>query len=366
MPDIAISQVLLVGGAASTRPDLHHHLRQSGYEVLTAASMDEAVHFLARWRVACVLADAALDNGRGQGLLAEIVRTRPGLPVVLLAAEPDLRAAVAGLGLGAMDYLAADDPAEDIVAAVGRALERGLTVARERAATRALRDEIGTLTGELREERERGETVALAALEALVCVVEAKDLWLAGHSVRVAQMAASLAAQLGRTDVEIEQARLAGRLHDIGMVGVSDDILAKVGPLSPEEFDAVRAHVTIGSQILSPLPGLGSVASFVRHHHERWDGQGYPDRLSAEATPWGARVIGAAEIYDALTTARPYRKPIAPELAVEQMKSLIGAAIGAAEWRALAAVVGRREALVFLVDEESQSSVGAMASVLHL
>ncbi len=365
MSDGAIAQILLVGAAAS-RPEVHDHLRRHGYETLTAASAVEATHLLARWKVACVVADAELENGSGQGLVAGVLRTEPDLSVVLLSSEPVLRAAVASLRLGASDYLAADDSPEDIVAAVERALKRRLIVARERALTRALREEVGTLTSELRRERERGDTVALAALEALVCVVEAKDLWLAGHSVRVAQMAASMAAQLGRTDAEIEQVRLAGRLHDIGMVGVSDDILSKVGPLTTEEFDAVRAHVTLGYQILSPLPDMGPVASFVRHHHERWDGQGYPDRRSGESSPWGARVIGAAEVYDALTTARPYRKPIAPELAVQQMKSLIGAAIGAAEWRALAAVVGRREALVFLVDEETQSTVGARASALHL
>jgi putative two-component system response regulator len=365
MSDAAIAQILLVGAAAS-RPELHDHLRQQGYEVLTAASAVEATHLLARWKVACVVADAGLENGNGQGLVAGVLRAEPGLSVVLLSSTPDLRAAVASLRLGAMDYLAADDSPEEIVAAVGRALEQRLIMARERALALALREEVGTLTSELRRERDRGDNVGLAALEALVRVVEAKDLWLAGHSVRVAHMAASLAAQLGRTDGEIEQVRLAGRLHDIGMVGVSDDILSKVGPLTTEEFDTVRAHVTLGYQILSPLPDMGPVASFVRHHHERWDGQGYPDRLSGESSPWGARVIGAAEVYDALTTARPYRKPIAPELAVQEMKSLIGAAIGAAEWRALAAVVGRREALVFLVDEETQSTVGARASALHL
>jgi putative two-component system response regulator len=365
MSDGPIAQILLVGAAAS-RPEAQDHLRRQGYEILTAASAVEATHCLARWRVACVVADAELENGTGQGLVAGVLRTEPGLSVVLVSSQPDLRAAVASLRLGAMDYLAADDPPEDIVAAVERALERRVALARERALTRALREEVGTLTSDLRRERERGDSVALAALEALVCVVEAKDLWLAGHSVRVAQMSASLAAQLGRTDGEIEQVRLAGQLHDIGMVGVSDDILSKVGPLTTEEFDVVRAHVTLGSQILSPLPDMGPVASFVRHHHERWDGQGYPDRLSGESSPWGARVIGVAEIYDALTTVRPYRKPIAPDLAVEHMKSVVGTAIGAAEWRALAAVVERREALEFLVDEETQSTVGARASALHL
>jgi putative two-component system response regulator len=197
-------------------------------------------------------------------------------------------------------------------------------------------------------------------------VVEAKDLWLAGHSVRVAQTAASLAAELGHSDEDVERIRLAGRLHDIGMVGLSEGVLSKQGPLAPEEFEQVRAHATLGSQILSPLPGLGPVISFVRHHHERCDGLGYPDRLAGEAVPWGARLIGVAEIYDALTTARPYREPIPPELAVKHMKGVAGTAIGIPEWHALASVVGRREALVFVVDEQTQTTSGARGAALHL
>lgn len=366
MADGATTQVLMVGPVLNRRPEIRALLEQHGYEILTAASVDEATSLLARWKIACVLGGADLGEGRAPAMLARIFRIEPGMAVVLLADHPDLPEAVTSLSLGATDYLAADGPPEAIIAAVGRAIERRISLARERVQAQSLREEVGRLTAELRRERERGDHVALAAMESLVCVVEAKDLWLAGHSVRVAQTAASLAAELGHTDAEIEQVRLAGRLHDIGMVGVDDGILSKEGPLTPEEFDRVRAHVTLGSQILAPLPGLGSVASFVRHHHERWDGQGYPDRLVGEAAPWGARIIGAAEIYDALTTARPYREPMAPELAVLHMKDIIGAAIGEAEWRALAAVVGRREALVFLVDAQAVSTIGARASTLNL
>ena len=114
------------------------------------------------------------------------------------------------------------------------------------------------------------------------------------------------------------------------------------------------------------MPGLGEVASFVRHHHERWDGQGYPDRLVGDAAPWGARVIGVAEVYDALTTTRPYRQSMAPDQAVEHLKTLVGSAFGPVEWGALAAVVARREALVFVVDVETQLSAGDPAATLHL
>src|SRR3954451_21263984 len=161
MSDGAIAQILLVG-AAATRPEVHDHLRRHGYETLTAASVVEATHLLARWKVACVVADAALEHGNGQGLVAGMLRTEPALSIVLLSSQPELRSAVASLQIGAMDYLATDDPPEDVVAAVERALKRRLIAAHERALALALREEVGLLTTELRRARERGDTVALA------------------------------------------------------------------------------------------------------------------------------------------------------------------------------------------------------------
>ncbi|HUF34996.1 MAG TPA: HD domain-containing phosphohydrolase [Gemmatimonadales bacterium] len=121
------------------------------------------------------------------------------------------------------------------------------------------------------------------------------------------------------------------------------------------EFEQVKRHVVIGSQILAPLPHLGPISSFVRSHHERWDGQGYPDGLAGEAIPWGARLIGAAEIYDALTTARPYREPLSSDEAVTYMGRLVDVMIAPAVHEALRAVVEQRLALVFLDDSGSEA-----------
>jgi HD-GYP domain-containing protein (c-di-GMP phosphodiesterase class II) len=144
--------------------------------------------------------------------------------------------------------------------------------------------------------------------------------------------------------------RTGGRLHDIGKIGIREEILNKQGPLTKEEFEHVKQHVTVGSQILAPLVHLGEVIGFVRSHHERWDGTGYPDRLRGEEIPLGARIIGAVEIYDALTTARPYQERMPPELAVERVRDLMGTVIDPAVHGALEAVVSQRQALVFVDD----------------
>jgi HD-GYP domain-containing protein (c-di-GMP phosphodiesterase class II) len=148
----------------------------------------------------------------------------------------------------------------------------------------------------------------------------------------------------------VEAIRTAGRLHDIGKIGIREEILNKQGPLTDEEFEHVKTHPVTGSEILAPLLHLRQVIEFVRSHHERWDGRGYPDGLLGEAIPLGARIIGAVEIYDALTTSRPYQEKMVPELAVERLRDLIGTVVDLQVHRALQAVIARREALIFLDD----------------
>ena len=203
---------------------------------------------------------------------------------------------------------------------------------------------------DLERERANLQQVAVATLEALVNALEAKDPYLRGHSARVADMAASVAAELKLSDDEVDAVRTAGRLHDIGKIGVREEIITKQGPLTDPEFEEVKRHTTIGAEILAPLLHLGPVIQYVRNHHERWDGKGYPDGLKGETIPLGARIIGTVEIYDALATSRSYQEKMSPELAVERLGDLAGTVLDPKVLRALRSVVGRREHLVFLDD----------------
>jgi ribonuclease P protein subunit RPR2 len=131
---------------------------------------------------------------------------------------------------------------------------------------------------------------------------------------------------------------------------VPDAILFKPEPLTADERQLMERHTVIGWEIVRHIEFLGDATLVVRSHHERWDGRGYPDRLAGEAIPIGARILGAVEIYDALTTSRPYQEKMLPELAVERLRDLVGTVLDPAVHRALQAVVARREALVFLDD----------------
>jgi putative two-component system response regulator len=186
----------------------------------------------------------------------------------------------------------------------------------------------------------------------LVNALEAKDPYLRGHSARVADLSANVATELGLTEEDVDRIRVAGRLHDLGKIGTRDAVVNKEGPLTADEFEHIKQHVIIGAQILAPLVHLGDIVAMVKSHHERVDGSGYPDGLRGEEIPLGARVIAAAEVYDALTTARPYQEKMTPEQAVERMADLSGTVLDTRVYDALVRLVGRRQTLVFL-DEDA-------------
>lgn len=347
-------RVLVVDAEPALREAIEAHLTHRGYEVLTAGFGEEALGILARQKISCMLADARLfGTGNGE-LLSRSLERDPNLAVLVMSARAEVNDAVQYLQYGAMDYLAKPLDLSHLEAALQRALRRRAELVRERGITRLLKEEVINLGAQLAREQAKVKGLTVATLETLVAVVEARDPWFTGHSRRVAQLAASIAAEIGRSDEEVEQVRRAGLLHDIGMIAVPEGLLSKQGPLTPAEFEEMKRHTTVGSQILAPLPHLNAVSSFVRGHHERWDGTGYPDCLAGEAIPWGARLIGAAEIYDALATARPYREQLTPELAVERMHGLIGTVLAPDVHKALAAVVERGKALVFVDEERSR------------
>jgi putative nucleotidyltransferase with HDIG domain len=211
-----------------------------------------------------------------------------------------------------------------------------------------LKEEVTTRTAELQRERMKLERLSIATLEALVNALEAKDPYMRGHSARVADLSATVAHELGMPEEEVELVRVAGRLHDIGKIGTREAVLNKQGALTPDEFEHVKQHVVIGSQILAPLGHLGDIIPAVRHHHERWDGTGYPDGLRGQEIPMGARIIGAAEVFDALSTSRAYQEKLSPENAIERIADLAGTVLDPKVYEAMASVVARRRTLVFL------------------
>ncbi|MBI4264120.1 MAG: HD domain-containing protein [Acidobacteria bacterium] len=173
-------------------------------------------------------------------------------------------------------------------------------------------------TAQLYDDRERHFR---ATLEAFAKAIDARDHYTAGHSERVTAYTLVLARTLGKPPAELEIIRRAGMLHDIGKVGVPDAVLLKAGPLDPDERKAIERHVTIGHGMLESLPFLTDALPAVRGHHERWDGKGYPDKLAGTDIHPHARLMGVADSYVAMTSARPYRSALPVEEAARRLRA---------------------------------------------
>ena len=174
------------------------------------------------------------------------------------------------------------------------------------------------------------------SLLGLANALEAKDVYTRGHSERVGAASRSVAVALGLRPQEVEIVGQAGLLHDIGKIGVPEAVLHKRGELDAQEWALMRKHPLIGAQIVSPFEFFATGALTIRHHHERLDGSGYPDGLAGEAIPIGARIVAVADVYDALTSDRPYRAALPPRTAIEYLARQAGRTL---DGRAVAALV---------------------------
>ena len=347
------ARVLVADDEETIRLAVGRFLQKRGYDPEVVASGADAVAAVeaAPGRFAVLLCDVRMPGVGGLDVAARTRAADPDLAVVMLSGAHDAATARAAFAAGAADYLL--KPLE--LAALDQALattlrRRTLDVAR-RAAERALRDEVAQYEAALGRAAQDARSAAVAVADALVTALEAKDPYQRGRAARVSALAASIAAERGMDEDEIEAVRLAGRLHDVGGIGVRDTVLHKPGALTPEELAHVRAHVRLGLAILAPLgavQGMTAVLRAVADHHERWDGTGYPRGLAGDAIDAGGRVLAAADAWDAVTSARAYRGAMTPEEALAHLGRLAGSLLDPAMYGALSAVVKRGGALTFL------------------
>jgi putative nucleotidyltransferase with HDIG domain len=193
-----------------------------------------------------------------------------------------------------------------------------------RSASRTLRRQASSLadrTAELSEAYAVLEQDALEAVETLNATVDARDPYTAGHSQRVQEIALSVARELGIEGRELDAIGHAGLFHDIGKLGVPDAILTKPAKLTDQEYELMKHHPADGAKIVAKFGRLRDAVPLIRHHHERWDGHGYPDRLAADSIPLGAAIVGLADAWDAMTTDRPYHRALNPSEAEAELRS---------------------------------------------
>jgi putative two-component system response regulator len=311
----ATGRILIVDDEPNICRLLNRYLSRIGYEVETAGSVGEALGLLRRDWFDIVLTDLRLPGPSGLDLLVEVRARTPGTRMILMSAHADVYSASTAIERGVDQLIVKPFELEDLRARVAESIAR-------RRAAREAEAERETLESRLRQRDTESNVWVLRAAHALATAVEAKDEYTAGHATRVTEYALTIAEATG--DVDPVRFRLAGDLHDVGKIGIPDNVLNKAGRLTGEEFELVRKHPVTGAHILEPLIVDPLVLGVVRWHHERWDGRGYPDGLSGEEIPLSARVLSVADTLDAMTSHRAYRRGLPWQEVVAEIRRCAG------------------------------------------
>ncbi|NOX37875.1 MAG: response regulator [Calditrichaeota bacterium] len=283
---------------------LREALEHFGYHVHLSFSATGGLDIIRQNKVDIVISDINMPGVNGIELAKKVMAMYLDIPVVLVTGVHDLSLVKHALKLGVSDYLVKPIKIDEIPVVIERNLERKRL--------------------EARRIQENKAEILFKALKALMRALDAKDPYTSGHSQRVVRLAMRMADELQLNPDQKFTLMLAAYLHDIGKIGMPDHILHKASSLEDYELRKAKDHPIIGSQIIGEIEELSEVASIVRHHHERYDGSGYPDGLKGEAIPFFSRLLAIIDAYEALVSDRVYRKAVEQESALEEIRKNAG------------------------------------------
>lgn len=288
-------RILVVDDIEANRRLLKRLLERDGHTVIEADRGDRAIALARSAEPDVILLDVVMPEMDGFETCSAL-KAHPATrltPVVLVTGLREQDHRLRGIHAGADDFLSKPLDAHELSARV-QSLVR----------LKRYTDELDS---------------ADAVIVSLALTIEARDPCTDGHCQRLAGYASQLGASLGLNDEEVSALHRGGFLHDVGKVGVPDRVLLKAGPLTAEEFELIKAHTTIGDRLCGELRSLRRVRPIVRHHHEKLDGSGYPDGLEGPDIPLLAQIMGVVDVFDALTTARPYKHALSPGEAFDEL-----------------------------------------------
>ncbi len=278
---------------------------RSHYKLLKTTSPVEALELLKTNEVSVIVSDHKMPEMDGIEFLTKARAINPDVMRILVTAFSDANILIGSINEAKIfQYVKKPFDPHDLALVVQRAIDY-----------RQLRIDNYMLINDLKE-------LFSGTIMAIIEALDAKDSFTLGRSRRVTFYSLKIAKALGLSEKEVSQIELAGLLHDIGMIGVSDDILNKTEPLTEEEFQAVKEHVNHGVKILTDIKQLKDVVEIIKYHHERYDGSGYPLGLVGEDIPIGARIIALGDTYDSMISSRAYREALKPQEALEKIKTL--------------------------------------------
>jgi len=316
--------VLVVDDEPLIRESLAEFLLSRGFFCETAASGKEALGVLQSKSFELVITDMRMPDLNGLQLLEHLTHKDPDAAIIMITGVNEVDTAVHAMKKGAADYITKPFNLDKVSSSITRALHLRQLRMDNKKNTQSLevivRKKSTALNMALENIKEHDDII----LEVLAKALDARGHETHSHSKRVQAYTVRLAQQFGIRSKRLEDLSRGALLHDIGKIGISDTILLKPGTLEPDEQMKMRRHPIIGSQILQGVKFLDQVSKMVLHHHERYDGLGYPMGLKAEEIPMEARLFAVMDTYDAMTSDRPYRKALSPEIARREITSKAG------------------------------------------
>jgi putative nucleotidyltransferase with HDIG domain len=294
------------------------------YNISMAAGGKEGLDFMAQNTVDLVVLDIKMPDMDGVTVLREIKKRYPDTEVVLLTAYAGIETAQSALRLGALDYLTKPFDKDDVINVVERGLRKRQDLVRLKLEHEDLLRIKEYLEKEIETTRDNLLLYYEGTIKALIRAIDAKDHYTFDHSEHVARLSLSIADAIGFSKITKDKLEHAAIMHDIGKIGINEQILRKKSLLTEEEHIEMRKHPEIGARIVRAVPFLEDTVDVILYHHERFDGNGYPEGLEGDKIPLTARIVSVADTIDAMTRDRPYRNALSLSQLIDELKKGAG------------------------------------------
>ncbi|NCO32277.1 MAG: hypothetical protein AUJ92_06885 [Armatimonadetes bacterium CG2_30_59_28] len=313
--------ILVVDDEPGIREILCTALETEGYQCISAEDGQTGLSIAQHQSIAVALLDIHMPGMDGIETLQYLREMSPDTVPIMVTGETAIDTAVEAIKQGAFDYVVKPFRIDIVSLSVKRALEKRQLMAENQQYRQNLEEKVKSQTAEIRKQKDCIDALFLDTVAALAVALETKDHYTEGHSRRVTDYSILLGRQAGVDDGTLIGVERGGLLHDIGKIGTPDAVLTKQGKLTDEEYREIQKHTIHGATIVSRIRHMDDVVrQCVRSHHERWDGQGYPDGLGGEEIPLAGRVMGIADAFDAMTSSRSYRDTLTVQQALEQIR----------------------------------------------
>ncbi|MDD2897071.1 MAG: response regulator [Desulfuromonadaceae bacterium] len=302
--------ILIVDDEEMIRDLLSAALTQDGYVCHQSSNVDEAFVLMSEQPVDLVISDIMMPGRSGVELLRDLKKINPDISVLMITGLSDMNTAMECVHLGADDYITKPFGINRVILTVKNLIERRCLALEKKNYQVSLEFKVMEQTSQIRKTMDELSNAYDNTLTALVKALDAREKEVGSHSERVMNYASFLGGKVGISGRELQELSKGALLHDIGKIGISDNILLKPGPLDDDEWVEMRKHPQVGYAILSEIDFLKIPADIILSHHERFDGSGYPKKLVGEQIPIGSRIFALVDTLDAMTSDRPYRKAL--------------------------------------------------------